>query len=95
MQLQIDFTGPLPQIGDGNNYALVVVDSFTKCVEAFPTCNNTAVTPAKVLLEQTISQVTLLITIDSNQRPHFVGYVMRCLCQALNIRQKFNVAAHL
>uniref|UniRef100_K7EWB9 Gypsy retrotransposon integrase-like protein 1 n=1 Tax=Pelodiscus sinensis TaxID=13735 RepID=K7EWB9_PELSI len=54
-RLQIDFIGPLPRTSRGNEYCLVIVDSFTKWIEAIPTRNCTAKTTARVLLNEVFS----------------------------------------
>lgn len=51
-RLQIYFIGLLPRTKRGNHYWLVVIDSFTKWVEALPTKNYTALTTARVLIDQ-------------------------------------------
>lgn len=65
--VQIDFIGPLPHTGNGNQEDLVVVDSFTKWIEAYPVRNCTAAATAKALLEQAFSRFGLPREIDSDQ----------------------------
>ncbi|XP_030413394.1 uncharacterized protein LOC115649033 [Gopherus evgoodei] len=48
-QLPIDFIGPLPRCR-GKEYVLVIMDHFTKWVEAFPVAKATAADVAKVLM---------------------------------------------
>lgn len=93
-RIQMDFIGPKPNAAQSNKYCLVIVESFSKWVEAFPTKNNTASTTAKVLLNQTFSRCGLSESIDSEQGPHFVGEVVKTLCQVLGVRQKFHIAGH-
>ncbi|CAM4561269.1 unnamed protein product [Caretta caretta] len=92
--LQIDDTGSLPCTGCGHKYCLVVMDSFMKWVEAYPTRDSTAITMAKVLMEQTFTRFGLPEIIDYDQRPHFMGKVMKTMCQPLGICQKLHIAGH-
>ena len=49
-QLHVDFIGPINVEGNNTNYVLVVLDSFTRFVELFPTPNNTAKTALECLI---------------------------------------------
>ncbi len=50
--LQLDFIGPLPSAKEGYRYCLVIIDKFSKWVEAIPTRNNSANTVARVVANQ-------------------------------------------
>ncbi len=50
--LQLDFIGPLPSAKGGYRYCLVIIDKFSKWVEAIPTRNNSANTVARVVANQ-------------------------------------------
>ncbi|XP_035248185.1 protein NYNRIN-like [Anguilla anguilla] len=92
-QLQIDFIGPLPGCR-GKKYVLVLIDHFTKWVEAFPTAHNTATDVAKVLLTEIIPRWGLPCAIDSDQGTHFTGKIIKTVCRALGIKQKFHCPFH-
>ncbi len=47
--LQLDFIDPLPSAKGGYRYCLVIIDNFSKWVEAIPTRNNSADTVARVV----------------------------------------------
>ncbi|CAM4595266.1 unnamed protein product [Lepidochelys kempii] len=70
------------------------MDPFSKWVEAYPARNNIAATIARLLLEQIFSRFGLSEIIDSDQRPHFVGDLLKNICLALNIKQRFHIAGH-
>lgn len=93
-RLQIDFIGPLPKTARGNSYCLVIVDPFTKWVEAIPTKNCTAKTTARVLLNEVFARFGLPSEIDSDQGTHFTGEVTQHLCAALGIRQRLHIPGH-
>lgn len=92
--LQIDFIGPLPAGSRNCRYALVVVDIFSKWVEAIPTVNDTATTTARVLWEQILSRWGVPRIIESDRGTHFTGKVMKALCELLDIKQRFHVPYH-
>ncbi|XP_011630111.1 uncharacterized protein LOC105422453 [Pogonomyrmex barbatus] len=61
-RIQMDILGPLPVSSSGNKYLLVVVDCFTKWVEAFPLKNMRATT-AEIFVNQYLSKF-----IEENQK---------------------------
>jgi hypothetical protein len=72
MDWQVDFTHvpPVKRI----KYLLVLVDTFTGWVEAFPTTNTKAST-VTILVTDIISWFVLLGSIQSDNRPEFVSSV--------------------
>jgi len=50
----MDILGPFPSSVSGNKYLLVIIDCFTKWVEAFPFKNARASTIAKVFVNQIV-----------------------------------------
>lgn len=93
-RIQIDFIGLLPRTGKGNEYCLVIIDPFTKWIEAIPTRNCTSKTTARVLLNEIFSRYGLPSVIDSDQGSHFTAEIIKQLCVALGVRQHFHIAGH-
>ncbi len=89
--LQLDFIGPLPSAKEGYRYCLVIIDKFSKWVEAIPTRNNSANTVARVVANQILPLWGAPIQIESDQGTHFTGQVMKQICQMLNIKQRFHI----
>ncbi len=89
--LQLDFIGPLPSAKGGYRYCLVIIDKFSKWVEAIPTRNNSANTVARVVANQILPLWGAPIQIESDQGTHFTGQVMKQICQMLNIKQRFHI----
>ncbi len=89
--LQLDFIGPLPSAKGGYRYCLVIIDKFSKWVEAVPTRNNSANTVARVVANQILPLWGAPIQIESDQGTHFTGQVMKQICQMLNIKQRFHI----
>ncbi len=89
--LQLDFIGPLTSAKGGYRYCLVIIDKFSKWVEAIPTRNNSANTVARVVANQILPLWGAPIQIESDQGTHFTGQVMKQICQMLNIKQRFHI----
>ncbi len=87
----MDFIGPLPSAKGGYRYCLVIIDKFSKWVEAIPTRNNSANTVARVVANQILPLWGAPIQIESDQGTHFTGQVMKQICQMLNIKQSFHI----
>ncbi len=75
----------------GYRYCLVIIDKFSKWVEAIPTRNNSANTVARVVANQILPLWGAPIQIESDQGTHFTGQVMKQICQMLNIKQRFHI----
>jgi hypothetical protein len=67
MDWQVDFTH-MPSVKK-IKYLLVLVDTFTGWVEAFPTTNKRASTVTKILVTDIIPQFGLLASIQSDNGP--------------------------
>lgn len=89
--LQMDFIGPLPSARGGYRYCLVIIDKFSKWVEAFPTRNKTATTVARVLANQIIPLWGTPMQIDFDKGTHFTSQVTQTVCKMLDIKQTFHV----
>ena len=72
----------------------MIVDVFSRWIEAFPTTNNKASTVVKLLLTEVIPRFGVPRQISSDNGPHFVGKVNKELCDALHIQQQFHCAYH-
>lgn len=92
--VQIDYIGPLPRTKNGNQYCLVLVDSFSKWIEAIPTKDNTAKTTARHLLNQVFVRLGIPKGLNSDRGSHFTGEVMQELCQLLGIKQRYHISHH-
>ncbi|XP_069759138.1 protein NYNRIN-like [Narcine bancroftii] len=91
-RIQIDFT-ELPQVQRWK-YLLVIIDHFTRWVEAFPTINATASTIARLLLEQIIPRYGIMDSIDSDRGPHFSSKIQQLICNALQVSWKLHTPWH-
>ena len=70
----------------GYRYLLVLVDTFSGWVEAFPTKKKPAMIVAKKILEEIVPRFWLLVTIGSDNRPAFVSQIVQGLALALGTK---------
>ena len=82
---EIDFTEVRPG-KYGYRSLLVLVDTFSGWVEAFPTKKKTAMIVAKKILEEIVPRFWLLVTIGSDNRPAFVSQIVQGLALALGTK---------
>jgi hypothetical protein len=86
--LHMDFVGPIsPASRSGNRYILVVVDHFSKWVEAFPTPDKSAATVAKILGDEIICRYDAPRAILSDQGSEFVNEVVTKLLQIASVKR--------
>ena len=90
--LQIDFIKMPPSCGFSN--VLVVVDIFTKWVEAYPCAKADAGTVVKHLLINFFCRFGIPHKVSHDQGGHFTGEVTRAACKALGIKQAFHCVYH-
>jgi len=86
-RVQMDILGPLPLSVSGNKYLLVVVDCFSKWVEAFPLKNIRAKTVAETFLNQIVSRHGVPLEVHTDQGRNFESRVFRELSSALGIKK--------
>jgi transposase InsO family protein len=81
----IDIVGPFPQSTQGNKYALVVTDYFTKYVEIYPMPNQEAATVAKSLVCDFFSRFGVPDFLHSDQGTQFESALFAEICTLLGI----------
>ena len=86
---EIDFTEVRPG-KYGYRYLLVLVDTFSRWMEAYPTKKETVVVVAKKLLEEIIPRFGLLVSIGSDNGPAFVSKIVQGLASALGTKLKLH-----
>ncbi|KAB0352658.1 hypothetical protein FD754_017515 [Muntiacus muntjak] len=82
---EIDFTEVRPG-KYGYRYLLVLVDTFSGWVKAFPTKGETATVVAKKILEEIVPRYGLPVTKGSDNEPAFVSQIVQGLAQALRTK---------
>jgi transposase InsO family protein len=85
----VDFTEVKPG-RYGYRYLLVLIDTFSGWVEAFPTKRETAQVVAKVLLEEIIPRYSIPETLGSDNGPAFISNVLQGLARAVGTNWKLH-----
>ena len=75
-------------------YLLVLVDTFSGWVEAFPSTNKRAHTVARIFLIEIIPRFGLPSSLQSDNGPEFTSKVTQQLVQFLQIPWKFHIPYH-
>ncbi len=92
VNMQIDFVH-VPSC-QGYKYLLVIVDMFSKWVEAYPIRREDARTVVKCLLKEVIARFGVLQGINSDRGPAFVSKVTRSLSAVLGFKWQLHVPYH-
>ena len=93
-EICIDLKGPYPESEKGNKYVLVVVDSFTKWLEAYPLPNIEAKTVAEKLVMEFISRFGVPYWIKSDQGRQFTSELFGEICKSLGIDRRTSTFFH-
>lgn len=86
-KVHIDFMGPLPKTPRGNEHILVLVDQFTKWVEAIPLPSQDAETTAKAAVNEFFTRFGFPLQLISDQGRNFMSSLFKEVCKLLHIHQ--------
>lgn len=89
----IDFL-KLSKTTEGYQYLLLVVDSFTRWIEAFPLKNQESKEVAKILFEQIFSRYGAPLKLVSDLGKQFTSNLILSLCEIFNVKKHFTSAYH-
>ena len=79
-RVHIDIMGPLTETQKRNRYILVIVDQFTKWVEAFPLKNQLAEIVAGVVVREVVARFGCPLEIHTDQGKFLrVSLLKRCV----------------
>ena len=84
-RVHIDIMGPLMETQKGNKYILVIVDQFTKWVEAFPLKNQLAETVAGVVVREFVARFGCPLEIHTDHGRNFESELFKEMCELLEI----------
>ena len=90
----IDLVGPFPESVNGNKFALVVTDYFTKYVEIFPLPNQEATSVATVLVRDFFSRYGVPHFLHSDQGSQFESKLFSEVCSLLGISKTRTTPFH-
>ena len=78
----------------GNQYAAVFIDYLTKWVEVFPTKDQTALTIARLLVEEVISRHGVPRELLSDRGAAFLSSLIQEVCKVMGLRKVNTTAYH-
>ena len=84
-RVHIDIMGSLVETQKGNKYILVIVDQFTKWMEAFPLKNQLAETVAGVVVREFVARFGCPLEIHTDQGRNFESELFKEMCELLEI----------
>jgi hypothetical protein len=93
-EICIDLAGPFPISDTENRYCLIIVDSFSKWMEAYPIKNMEAKTVAETLMQEFVSRFGLPFWIKSDQGRQFESELFQELCNIMEVEHKTSTAFH-
>lgn len=93
-RLHLDVLGPFPISSSGNKYILVIMDQFTRWVEAFPITDQGAETTAKTLVNDFISRFGAPLELHTDQGRNFERVLFKNICQLFQISQTRTTPYH-
>ena len=82
-RLNIDTIGPLPTDDKGNSYVLVVIDTFTRWIELYPTTSTRALEAAEVLIQH-FGRYGPAQELQSDNGSQFVNEIIKDLTQLVD-----------
>ena len=85
-RLHIDYLGPLTKTAEGYTNILVVVDSSSKWVEAFPTYTQTAKETAKILYREILTRYGAPRVLVSDRGKSFMNSLIQGLCELFSVK---------
>lgn len=86
-KVHLDFLGPLPHTEAGNEYILMMVDSFTKWVECVPLPSQTAEVTARAAIMEFFVRFGYPFEIFTEQGRNFESELFRKICSLLQIHK--------
>ena len=86
--------GPLPETDQGNRYILVVMDYFSKWVEALAMPEQSAETVTHVLVTEVISRFGVPLQIHTDQGHNFESMVFKEVCRLFDIEKTWTTPLH-
>lgn len=93
-RLHIDILGPLPKTKYGNQFVLLIVDSFTKWTEAHPLVTQEAKEVAEILYNEIFTRYGAPNTIVSDRGRNFMSNLIKALCEMFEVKRHHTSSYH-
>ena len=90
----IDFLGPITESPEGFKNILVVSDSGSKWIEAFPTKTQTAVEVAKILYREIFTRYGAPRVLISDRGKCFMATLTKALCEIFSVKMSHTSPYH-
>ena len=90
----MDFLGPLKTAKDGQQYILLVVDSFSRWCEAFALKDQTAATVAWVLYSEIFTRYGAPRSLISDRVAQFMSKLVAALCELFAVKRHSTSSYH-
>lgn len=84
-RIHIDLLGPFPSSKAGNKYVLMVIDQFTKWLEAFAVPDQTTETVARVLVDEVFARLGAPGELHSDQGRNFQSDLFNSVCDLFQV----------
>ena len=94
-RIAVDILGEIPETKEGNNYILVIADSYTKLTESYPMPNMEASAVADIMVKECISRYGIPTKIHSDQGRQFTSKLFKEMCWLLQITKTQTTMYHL
>ena len=91
-KVHVDFLGPLPKTKNGNQFILVLVDNFSKWLEAIPLPNQEAETTARAAINEFFARFGFPLELVSDQGANFNSALFSEVCRVLHIHKSRTTA---
>ena len=91
---QIDLLGPLPESTSRNKYVLVIIDQFSKWVQAYALPHQGSELVAEKLVKEFIAVFGVSLELHSDQGSSFQSELFKELCRLLQISQTKATSYH-
>lgn len=92
--LHLDILGPFPISSSGNKYILIIIDQFTRWVEAFPVPDQGAETAARRLVYDFIARFGAPLELHTDQGRNFESALFQSVCKLLQITKTRTTPYH-
>ncbi|CAL9699311.1 unnamed protein product [Knipowitschia caucasica] len=93
-RVHLDILGPFPVSSSGNKYILVIIDQFTRWVEAFPVPDQGAETTARKLVYDFVAKFGTPLELHTDQGRNFESLLFRNVCKLLQITKTRTTPYH-
>jgi len=93
-EVALDLMGPFPESEDGNRYVLVLVDSFSKWLEAYPIPNIEAKTVAERFVLEFVSRFGVPYQVKTDRGRQFESELFHEMCALLEVSHKTSTPFH-